>query len=120
MQIDFQLSTLEDSEVDALVDAGHRPALVNAAIAGAISSLVSSVNFVVQGVDAVIKLPVCGDGVCAGTEVTLQGSPPGHFACPADCPFQLGTCPAPGQQDAGNTTMVRVPQTVGSMQAVYV
>lgn len=106
MQVGFQLSTLQDSEVDALVNTGKNPALVNAAIAGAIRGLVS-VNFVVQGVDAVIKLPVCQDGVCAATEVRLQGLTPGPFSCPEDCPFELGTCPAPGQEDAGRTTVVR-------------
>lgn len=96
--VNFDLAKLEDGEVTSLVLAGRSPSLTNAAVTAAVRSLSSNpaLGLSVTGVDFVEK-DECGDGVCGLTESA--------GACAIDCINVLGSCPAPGDQDAGSAAL---------------
>ena len=51
---------------------------------------------------------VCGDRLCAVEERPVAGETDagGHW-CAMDCPYPLGSCPAPGSTEAGDQILVR-------------
>ena len=109
VQLRFQFAPLPDAVIDELAGRGQRVALHNAAVAASLTPpIFTSTRLDVLTVGNVRKVVSCGDDVCVADEVRVSGAPALPTTCDRDCPLEAGaTCPAPGTNEAGDSSTVR-------------